>query len=76
VGHGPTGVLREDGNLHPLDTLIGGENKEKTIEKEKEKKDNLPGSTRSSLERRASVVLGAVGNGLKQKLHAAVSGAH
>jgi len=68
--------LREDGNLHPLDTLIGGETKEKGTEKEKEKKDNSPESTRSSLERRTSIVLGAVGSGLKQRLHAAVSGAH
>jgi len=56
--------------------LIGGETKEKGTEKEKEKKDNSPESTRSSLERRTSIVLGAVGSGLKQRLHAAVSGAH
>lgn len=76
VGPGPTGVLREGGHVHPLDTLLSGETKEKTAEKEKEKMDNLPGSGRSSLERRTSIALGAVGSGLKQRLQAAVSGTH
>lgn len=71
VGPGPTGVLREGGQVHPLDTLVGSDTKEKTVEKEK--RDNLP----STIERRTpSVVLGAVGGGLKQRLQAAVSGAH
>ena len=53
--------------------LAGSETREKTAEKEKEKGDKPPGS---SLERRTSVVLGAVGSGLKQRLQAAVSGSH
>ena len=73
VGPGPTGVLNEGGQLQPLDTLAGSESKEKTSEKEKEKVDN---SSRHSLEGRASVVLGAVGSGLKQRLQAAVAGSH
>lgn len=69
VGPGPTGVLREGGQVRPLATLAGGETKEKSAEKE------TPGRSRaSSLERRTSVVLGAVGSGLKQRLQAAVSG--
>ena len=73
VGPGPTGVLRKGGQVHPLDTLVGSDTKEKTVEKEKENKDNLP----STIERRTpSVVLGAVGGGLRQRLQAAVSGAH
>jgi hypothetical protein len=74
VGPGPTGVLREGGDLQPPDTFAGGETKEKTVEKEKEKRDNLPRS--GPHERQTSVVLGAVGSGLKQRLQAAVSGAH
>ena len=79
VGPGPTGVLSEGGNLHPLDTLAGTEAKpeeNKPSEKEKEKTDNLPGS--GPLETRTSLVLGAVqvGSGLKQRLQAAVSGTH
>ena len=70
VGPGPTGVLREGGQVHSLDTLVGSDTKEKTAEKEK--RDNLP----SEIERRASIVLGAVGGGLKQRLQAAVSGTH
>ncbi|KAI9445655.1 integral peroxisomal membrane peroxin-domain-containing protein [Russula earlei] len=73
VGQGPTGVLREDGKLQPLDMPTSTETKEKN---EKEKSNNLPGSGPSTLEMRTSVVLGAVGSGLKQRLHAAVSGAH
>jgi len=72
VGPGPTGILREGGQVHPLDTLIGPDAKEKTVEKDKEKRDSLP----SQIERRTSIVLGAVGGGLKQRLQAAVSGAH
>ena len=73
VGPGPTGVLREGGNLQPLDAFAGGDIKEKSVENEKEK-DNLPRS--GPHERQASVVLGAVGSGLKQRLQAAVSAAH
>ncbi len=76
VGAGPMGVLREDGQLQPLDTLVGGETREKTVAKEKEKMDKSPRRTGAPLEGRTSVVLGAVGNGLKQRLHAAVSGSH
>ena len=76
VGPGPTGVLREGGQLQPLDTLPGSETKEKTSEKEKEKVDKSPRHRVASLERRAPVVLGAVGNGLRQRLQAAVSGSH
>jgi len=72
VGPGPTGILREGGQVHPLDTLVSPDTKDKTVEKEKEKRDNLP----SNIERRASIVLGAVGGGLKQRLQAAVSGTH
>ena len=72
VGAGPTGVLREGGQVHPLETLVGSDAKEKTVEKDKEKRDSLP----SQIERRTSVVLGAVGGGLKQRLQAAVSGTH
>jgi hypothetical protein len=75
VGPGPTGVLREDGAVYPLpvDTLAGGE---KPTEKENEKGDNSHGSASSlpPVERRKSIVLGAVGSGLKQRLQAAVSG--
>jgi hypothetical protein len=67
--------LREGGQLQPLDTLAGGETSEKTSEKEKEKVDESL-SLRASLERHAPMVLGAVGNGLKQRLHAAVSGSN
>lgn len=70
VGPGPTGVLREDGQLHVLGTLAGGGTREKTAEKEKRE------GMGTSLERRTSVVLGAVGSGLKQRLQAAVSGSH
>lgn len=73
MGPGPTGVLRESGQLQPLEMLAGGETREKTPEKEKEKVDKSPFS-RASLEGRTSVVLGAVGSGLKQRLHAAVTG--
>lgn len=76
VGPGPTGVLRESGQLQPLETLAGGETREKTSEKEKEKVDKSPRNSRASLEGRASVVLGAVGSGLKQRLQAAVTGSH
>jgi len=76
VGPGPTGVLNEGGQRQPLDTLAGGETKENTSEKEKEKVDNSPGRRGASLEGRASVVLGAVGSGLKQRLQAAVTGSH
>lgn len=74
VGPGPTGVLREGGQVHPLDTLVGSDTKEKTLEKD-EKGDT--GIFPSTIERRTpSVVLGAVGGGLKQRLQAAVSGSH
>ena len=73
VGPGPTGVLREDGQLHLLDTLAGGGTRERSAEKER--RDKAPG-VGTSLERRTSVVLGAVGSGLKQRLQAAVSGSH
>lgn len=73
VGPGPTGVLRDGEQMQPLNMLAGSETREKTAEKEKEKGDKPPGS---SLERRTSVVLGAVGSGLKQRLQAAVSGSH
>ena len=76
VGPGPTGVLREGGHLQPLDTLAGGEIMEKTSEKVTEKVDKSPRHSRASLEGRTSAVLGAVGNGLKQRLHAAVTGSH
>jgi hypothetical protein len=79
VGPGPTGVLREDGDLRPLDALANGESKEKEKidEKEKDKRDT-PGDPTTSNERRKSVGLGvglgAVGSGIKQRLHAAVAG--
>lgn len=76
MGPGPTGVLREGGQLRPLDTLAGGEVGENTAEKDGEKLDKSPGHKGSSLEGRTSVVLGAVGSGLKQRLQAAVSGSH
>ena len=76
VGPGPTGVLREGGQLQPLDTLTGGETREKTSEKETERVDKSPRLSRASLEGRTSEVLSAVGNGLKQRLHAAVTGSH
>ena len=71
MGAGSTGFLREGGQLQPLDAVAGAE-----AEKEKEKRDKAPGREGSSLERRTSVVLGAVGSGLKQRLQAAVSGSH
>ena len=71
VGAGSTGVLREGGQLQPLDTVAGAE-----ADKEKEKRDKASGGRGSSLERRTSVVLGAVGSGLEQRLQAAVSGSH
>jgi len=74
VGPGPTGVLREGGQLQPLDLLVGGETREKTPEKEKVGKS--PERMEASLERHTPMVLGAVGSGLKQRLHAAVSGSH
>jgi hypothetical protein len=49
---------------------------EKTSEKEKEKVDKSPRRRGASLEERTSVVLGAVGSGLKQRLQAAVTGSH
>ena len=76
MGPGPTGVLREGGQLQPLDMLVGGETREKTTEKEKEKVDKSPGRIGASLERHTPLVLGAVGSGLKQRLQAAVSGSH
>lgn len=76
VGPGPTGVLREGGQLHPLDTLAGGETREKTPEKEKEKVEKSPRHRGASLERHTPMVLSAVGSGLKQRLQAAVSGSH
>ena len=76
VGPGPTGVSREGGQLQPLETLAGGGTREKTSEKEKEKVDKSPRLSRASLEGRTSVVLGAVGSGLKQRLQAAVTGSH
>ena len=75
MGPGPTGVLREGGQLQPLDTLAGGETREKTSGKEKEE-DNSFRRMGASLERHTPMVLGAVGNGLKQRLQAAVSGSH
>jgi hypothetical protein len=66
--------LREGGDLQPLDIFAGGETKEKTVEEEEEKRDNLPRS--GPHERQASVVFGVVGSGLKQRLQAAVSGSH
>lgn len=76
MGPGPTGILREGEQLRPLDMLAGSETREKATDKEKEKGDKLHGRGESSLERRTSVVLGAVGSGLKQRLQAAVSGSH
>ncbi|KAI0268737.1 integral peroxisomal membrane peroxin-domain-containing protein [Gloeopeniophorella convolvens] len=80
IGPGPTGVLREDGDLHPLDTLAAGEAKERAAEKEseREKRDGSPesGRSRSPNERRRSLGLGAVGDGIRQRLQAAVSGSH
>ncbi|KAI0305628.1 integral peroxisomal membrane peroxin-domain-containing protein [Multifurca ochricompacta] len=78
VGPGPTGVLREDGDLHPLDTFAGGQAKEASAEKENDKKESSSGSGHSSSpnERRKSIVLGVVGNALRQRLQAAVSGSH
>jgi hypothetical protein len=66
--------LREGGQLQPLDLLVGGETREKTPEKEKVGKS--PERMEASLERHTPMVLGAVGSGLKQRLHAAVSGSH
>ena len=76
VEPGPTGVLRDNGQLQQLDTLAGGETREKTPEKDKEKADNFSGRIGASLERHTPIVLGAVGNGIKQRLQAAVSGSH
>lgn len=76
VGPGPTGVLRGDGQIQPLETLAGSLTREQTPEKEKEKVDKSPWRTGASLEKHAPMVLGAVGNGLKQRLQAAVSGSH
>jgi hypothetical protein len=78
VGPGPTGVLREGGQVQSLDTLASGETREKTSEKEKEKEkmEMSPRGMVASLERHTPMVLGAVGSGLKQRLHAAVSGSH
>jgi len=56
--------------------LVEGETREKTTEKETEKIDKSLRRMGTSLERRTSVVLGAVGGGLKQRLQAAVSGSH
>ncbi|KAH9038714.1 integral peroxisomal membrane peroxin-domain-containing protein [Lactarius pseudohatsudake] len=79
VGPGPTGVSREDGDLRPLDTLPNGDSKEKQKigEKESEKRDKSPGDSTFSNDRRKSTIgLGVVGGGIKQRLHAAVSGSH
>ncbi|KAH8992761.1 hypothetical protein EDB86DRAFT_2930664 [Lactarius hatsudake] len=79
VGPGPTGVSREDGDLRPLDTLPNGDSKErqKIGEKESEKRDKPPGESTFSNDRRmSSIGLGVVGSGIKQRLHAAVSGSH
>jgi hypothetical protein len=74
VGPGPTGVLREGGQAQSLDTLASGETREKNSEKEKV--EMTPRGMVASLERHTPMVLGAVGSGLKQRLHAAVSGSH
>jgi hypothetical protein len=66
--------LREDGNVNPLDTLASSEAKEKNTEREKAKRDNVPGHGHH--EKSPSVVFSAVGSELKQRLQAAVSGAH
>ena len=76
MGPGPTGVLRGGGQVQSLDTLASGETREKTSEKEKEKVEMSPRGMVASLERHTPMVLGAVGSGLKQRLHAAVSGSH
>jgi hypothetical protein len=68
--------LRDGGQLQQLDTLAGGGTSEKTPEKDKEKADKPPGGMVASLERHTPMVLGAVGNGLKQRLQAAVTGSH